>query len=116
MKTTRLVIVLVLVLSALAAVGQAENSRSGSVSGRIVTAADGLPAAGFWVEIEELGVGVLTDTLGQFTFENLKPGVYHLSVTGVGEGTFRDLPGQEVKAEVPITNLHRDEMLADADL
>lgn len=110
MKTLRFGILMVLALAALAAVGEAGNSRSGSISGRVVSAPDGLPVVGIWVEIEESGVGVLTDSLGQFVFENLKPATYHLIITGVGRGTFRDLPGLELAVTADVAASTRVEL------
>lgn len=117
MKTTTFVLI-VLGLAAALLCGQSTLAASGSIAGRVVLESDNSPAVGYWVEIEGNGIGTITDSLGQFRLSNLKPGRYRLTVTGIGHGTFRDLPGtdvevlegrtQSVEIELPVVTSDHD--------
>jgi len=96
-KTLRALVLISLLLAGVTTQGQSGRETTGSISGQVVGVLDGQPVAGLWVEIDDLGIGILTDSLGYFSFRGLKPGVYRISIVGVGRGTYRDLSGMEIE-------------------
>jgi hypothetical protein len=54
------------------------------VSGRLLNSLTGEPIAGATVVIDELRRQVISAADGGFTFDNVPPGTYHLSVRGRG--------------------------------
>jgi iron complex outermembrane receptor protein len=58
-------------------------------SGRLLNSLSGAPIAGATVAIEELKREVMSSADGTFTFENVPPGSYHLSVHGQGYSSRR---------------------------
>ena len=59
------------------------------LSGRLLNSLNGEPLAGATVRIDELRRQVMSATDGTFTFENVPPGTYHLSVSAQGYSTRR---------------------------
>lgn len=55
-----------------------------NLSGRLVNAVSGEPIAGATVRLEELRRDTLSGSDGGFTFENVPPGTYHISVRSEG--------------------------------
>jgi iron complex outermembrane receptor protein len=60
-----------------------------SVSGRVVDAGGDAPLAGATVRLDELRRDVISDLAGAFTFENVPPGTYHLSIRAEGYSSRR---------------------------
>jgi iron complex outermembrane receptor protein len=60
-----------------------------TLSGRLVNSLSGAPIAGATVVIEEIRREVTSGADGTFTFENLPPGAYHLSVRAEGYSSRR---------------------------
>ncbi len=60
-----------------------------AVSGRLVNSLSGDPITGATVQIDELSRQVTSGPDGRFTFENVPPGMYHLSVHSQGYSTRR---------------------------
>lgn len=56
---------------------------TGSIAGRVLTA-DGSATLGLNVKLEELNQTTTTDATGRFSFSNLAPGKYTLTITGGG--------------------------------
>lgn len=60
-----------------------------TVSGKVTQASNGQPLAGALVVIDELGREARTASDGIFTFDNIRPGLYHLGVRADGYSTRR---------------------------
>jgi iron complex outermembrane receptor protein len=59
------------------------------LSGRLLNSLNGEPLAGATVQIDELRRQIISAADGTFTFENVPPGAYHLSVMAQGFSTRR---------------------------
>jgi iron complex outermembrane receptor protein len=59
------------------------------LSGRLLNSLNGAPLGGATVQIDELRRQVMSAVDGTFTFENVPPGIYHLSVLAQGFSTRR---------------------------
>jgi len=60
-----------------------------ALSGRLLNSLSGSPIGGAAVQIDELRRQAVADADGRFTFENVPPGVYHLSVRASGYSSRR---------------------------
>ena len=60
-----------------------------SLTGRLIDSLSGAPLSGATVQVDELKRQTVSAQDGSFTFENLTPGVYHLSVQFAGYSTRR---------------------------
>jgi iron complex outermembrane recepter protein len=72
-----------------AAQAGAPTNAGGPFSGRLLNSLSGAPIAGATVVIEELRRQVTSGSDGTFTFENVAPGSYHLSVRAQGYSSRR---------------------------
>lgn len=78
------------VLLAVAAIGRPAAAQQGvSLSGRLINSLNGAPVAGALVLLDEQPLQARSDADGNFTFENLPPGTYHVSVRAAGYSTRR---------------------------
>ncbi len=88
LKLVRCVVTLVLLLPGLAFAGQAAPAGT-TVSGQITQAENQMPLAGALVVIDELRREARADENGNYRFENVPPGNYHLGVRAEGYSTRR---------------------------
>jgi iron complex outermembrane receptor protein len=80
----------VLVLLIVVAAGVTLAAQAGArLSGRLINSLSGDPIPDATVQIDELGRTAMSDASGTFAFENVPPGVYHLSVHSQGYSTRR---------------------------
>ena len=77
-----LVCAIVLAMAAAASVAAAQAG--GALSGRLLNSLSGEPIAGATVLLEELRREATSDTAGVFSFDNVPPGTYHVSVRSEG--------------------------------
>jgi iron complex outermembrane receptor protein len=75
-----------LILAALCSVSVYAQSIHGSINGTVKTA-DGKPAVAVTVSLAENKKATATDTNGNYSLRNVKPGTYSLKVTAVGVKT-----------------------------
>jgi iron complex outermembrane receptor protein len=80
-------LVLVLAVSVLGPTASAQVGTS--VSGRLVNTLSGDPVANAVVQIDELNRMAISATDGRFTFDNVPPGAYHISIRSQGYSTRR---------------------------
>ena len=72
-----------LILAKTAAWAGNPEEKKANLTGIVMTS-DGQPAPGVSVYIQELKKGTLTSTNGEFSFNNIPPGDYHLEVSMLG--------------------------------
>ena len=78
------------VLAAVVGFGSHAAAQTGvAVSGRLTNSLSGEPIPKAMVQIDELRRGTVSDEKGEFTFDNVPPGMYHLSVHTEGYSTRR---------------------------
>ena len=110
--TTTSLLAFVLALAALAAPALRAQAATGSVTGRVSDAENGLYLYGVRVEIAGTGFTTLTDRDGQFYFDRLPAGNHDLVFSYTGSGTQRKTitvsPGETTRADI--------EMRPDADV
>lgn len=85
-----------------------------TLSGRLLNSLSGAPIAGATVQIDEIGHMTVSDPDGTFRFENVPPGLYHVSVRSQGYSTRRTevtvSAGTVTPVDVPIDpELHFEE-------
>jgi len=78
----------VLVWNALGAAPAMAQSGKGMITGRVVDSGGGI-LQGAQVELQPLGIQVATNNQGEFTFTDVAPGAYKLSVSFVGFESFK---------------------------
>ena len=88
-----------------------------TLSGRLLNSLTGDPVAGATVQIDELRRQALSTADGRFTFENVPPGVYHLSVRASGYSSRRTevTVGTTPPAAIDVTvdrELHFEEVVS----
>ena len=98
MRMHLLKIVFFLFLSA-----EASAQQKGAVNGSVRDAGNAKPIEGATVAIEQLNQSAVADTLGKYSFINLRPGTYSLTVTALGYST-------QTKFNIPITNGNSNEI------
>ncbi len=76
-------------LVALVMASQAAAQDGVPLSGRLLISLNGTPLGGATIQIEELRRQATSSADGTFTFENVPPGTYHLSVLAQGFSTRR---------------------------
>ena len=89
MFAPRVVMVLSVLIPAIALSATATAQTGTAVSGRLVNTLSGDPVPGAAVRIDELGRTATSAADGTFTFENVPPGTYHVSVRSQGYSTRR---------------------------
>jgi hypothetical protein len=70
---------------------------NGSVTGTVRDAQNSSPITAATVSVSAAKRSVITDSLGRYSFSNLKPGVYTITVTAIGFET-------SVRYDIPITS------------
>lgn len=89
MSVRSFVRVLVLLMSAMTLSATLVAQGGVALSGRLLNSLSGDPIPGATVQIDELGRTAVSDANGTFAFDNVPPGVYHLSVHSQGYSTRR---------------------------
>lgn len=62
------------------------QSPNGTIAGRVVMSAAGTPVAGARIFLINLRKRAVTDSVGRFAFEDLKPGAYRIEASLIGFG------------------------------
>ena len=83
--------------SALDQLNEEEAKPTGSLSGILYLKGRGTPLAGIGVSLKETGVETFSDKMGVFSFDDLPPGEYVLSIEEEGFYTYKDR--QTVRAD-----------------
>jgi len=81
--------------------------REGSITGKVVDAANGEPMTRATVRLINTQKGAITNTAGSYTLEGLRPGTYSLKITyiGYGEKVIEGIvvePGKTVRQDVAL--------------
>ena len=84
MRITRFSTGWLIILSLLPALLSAQDSLSGSVTGKVIDARTIESLAGVNIVVIDSERGASTDTEGNFTIENLPPGTYQLEIEYIG--------------------------------
>lgn len=64
--------------------GIAAQVKTAAIVGRVVSTAEGLPLAGVRITILNLRKALATDSVGRFSFPDLKPGSYRIEASVIG--------------------------------
>ena len=88
MNRTRFLACAVLVAALSCSTGAAAQGGA-TLSGRLFNSLSGDPIAGATVLLEELRRETTSDAAGNFTFDNVPPGAYHVSVRAQGYSSRR---------------------------
>ncbi len=89
MRTAHVMFAALAVLAAAITAETAAAQGGAAFKGRLVNSVSGMPVAGATVRIEELRRETVTADDGTFTFDNVAPGSYHLSVRSEGYSSRR---------------------------
>jgi|SRR6185369_5011485 len=91
---------------ALVMTSQAAAQNGVTLKGRLLNSLNATPLSGATVQIDELRRQTTSEADGTFTFENVPPGTYHLSVLAQGYSTRRT--EVRVAADAPPVELQVD--------